>query len=231
MRKRKTPSNGRVVKRRRTTRSSPTAGYTRVSGYYGRYAPVNPLSRELKFFDTTKVATTAAAAGTIHNSSLCLVPQGVTESTRVGRKLTIKSIHVRLVCNLANSSSQPDDGVRVILFLDTQCNGASATVGDILESANYLSWNNLANKNRFRTLHDEFIDITSTAGAYTGAAANFASKAYTKEIHKNVNIPVQFDSTTGAITEIKSNNIGLLTISDQGGITVRSYVRIRFSDM
>ena len=44
--------------------------------------------------------------------------------------------------------------MRVMLYHDKQANGATAAVLDILESADYQSFNNLVNSGRFRILMD-----------------------------------------------------------------------------
>jgi len=211
-------------KRRRVAKGS-----YRTTGYYGRYSP---LGSELKFLDTTDTKSSVNASGTIKESSLVNVVAGTGESQRVGRKITIKSIHMRYIAQLSNTSnpSGTDDGLRVIVYWDKQCNGATAAVTDILETAEYLSFNNLSNKNRFSILMDKTVDISATAGAYDGTNDQFGQKAVTRSFHKKVNIPVEYSSTTGGLTEIRSNNIGLLAISDAGAINMGYTCRVRFSD-
>lgn len=214
----------RPTKRRRTLK-----GYYRRTGYYGRFAP---LGTELKFFDTNKASTATASAGTIFDDSLCHVPAGTGESERIGRKITIKSINLHTEALLIStaSSSNCDDGVRMILYWDKQCNGATATVTDILETATYRSFNNLSNKNRFRILKDVFIDVSCQAGAGNGTTNQFATVGKTRNFYIKCNIPVEFSSTTGAIAEIRSNNIGVLVISSNGLMEFAYTARIRFTD-
>lgn len=204
-------------------------GITRTSGYYGRYAP---LGQEQKFLDTSTTQAPVSFNGNIAPSSLVAVPAGTGESERVGRKITVRALHLRYVC-LMNNQTTPgatDDGVRVIVYWDKQCNGTAATVTDILETADYLSFNNLANKNRFMILMDKQHDISLTAGAGNGTANVFGAKAITKSMHKRLNIPIEFSSTTGGLTEIRSNNLGVLVISDNGNITYTATARIRYTD-
>ncbi|AXH73549.1 MAG: coat protein [Doliovirus lythtis] len=226
-----TVTRARPRKRRATAYSTSwnrfvtARGRMRTSGYYGRYAP---LGTELKFLDTTATTNNVATTGVIHNASLNLIPQGVTESQRVGRKCTIKSLHLRWTAQLndTGTATSTDDGVRILVYLDKQCNGATATVTDILESASYLSFNNLSNKNRFRVLMDKTCDISATAAI----SATFGQKGMTYQWHWRGNMPIEFSSTTGAITEIRSNNIGVLLVSDNARINVVSNCRVRFAD-
>lgn len=207
-------------------------GFQRTVGYYGRYAPVGPPG-ELKFFDVTLDDAVVASGGTI-TDSINKIAQGVTEVTRVGRKCTIKSIGWRYLISLpevAAAANPPgSDTVRVIMYLDKQCNGATATVTGILEGAQFQEFNNLANKGRFRTLVDEMVDINYLSGIGITATQDYAQVRISGSFFKKCNIPIEFDAATGAITEIRSNNLGVLLISSAGLAGFGSRIRLRFSD-
>lgn len=188
-----------------------------------------PGSTEKKFYDLNTTSTSVANTGVILNSgTLNNIAQGVTESTRVGRKCTIVGIHWRYTTVLQNSTGSVNtlDNLRMVLYMDKQCNGATAAVTDILETATRLSFNNLANKDRFRILADRNVDIAATAG--NGTANCRLSKS--GSLHLKCAIPIEFSSTTGAITEIRSNNLGILLISENGDCDFHSAIRLRFSD-
>lgn len=219
-----------ATKRRKTRALAPIyKGTNGSSVYYGRYAP---LGTELKFYDQSAGPTAASSTGTIASASLCTVASGTGESQRIGRKITISSIHLRVVASLnaTTTASNTDDGLRVILYWDKQCNGASAAVTDILETGDYLSYNNLSNKNRFTILADKMVDVSATAGAYNGTTNQFAQKANTHSWNIRCRLPVEFSSTTGVIGEIRSNNLGLLMVSDNNQVQYRYQARVRFSD-
>lgn len=183
--------------------------------------------------DTTFTATaTEASNGHIALDSICKIPQGTTESGRIGRKVVLKAVSIRLVYTLEQTTAQAntDDGCRVIVYHDRQTNGTAASVTDILKSNSYLSFNNLANKDRFKILSDKFYDLSATAGAYDGTTSQFARIAKTKSLHLKLDVPIEFSSTAGDITEIRSNNIGILVKSDQGKIAVAGLVRVRYGD-
>ncbi len=207
-------------------------GFQRTGGFFGRFSGPGA---ELKFFDLDIDDATVAANGTIAADSVNKIPQGVTEVTRVGRKCTIRSIGWRfnLATVEADGSTDPlnSDTVRVILYLDKQANGATAAVTDILESDDYQSFNNLANKSRFRTLMDRTYTLNVKAGGGNGTNSDWAATRIDDDFFKKVNIPIEFDATTGAITEIKSNNIGVLLLGFAATTTFSSKMRIRFSDV
>ncbi len=222
----------RVYRMQARSRARPFArGYDRTGGYYGR----NP--GEMKFHDIDVDDAVVAAGGVIQNTgSINLIPQGVTEKQRVGRKCVIKSIGWRFECSLpeqdAQGTPENNDVLRVIMYQDKQCNGATAAVTDILESADYQSFNNLANSSRFRTLMDRTYAL-NWEGGMASDGAGLVSQARTTiadTFFKRCNIPLEFDSTTGALTEIRSNNIGVLLVSSQGSSQFLSKIRLRFSD-
>ncbi len=188
----------------------------------------------MKFFDFTYDDAAIAVGGTVEDS-VNQIAQGVTESQRVGRKCTITAINWRYTLNLPENDAvaTPLDGAisRVILFQDRQCNGATAVVLDILETANYQSFRNLSNSGRFNILMDKNHILNYRGLASDGAGV--VSQADVKSDHtfyKKCSIPIEFNSTTGAITEIRSNNIGILVISSNGTPGMLSKLRLRFSD-
>lgn len=205
-------------------------GYTRTGGYYGRYQPVSLANSELKFFDSTFSSTNVPSAGSIVLDSLHKVPSGTGESQRVGRKIVVKAINIKMVTTLQEQTftNTTDDGLRYIVYMDKQCNGQAAAVTDILETATYLSFNNLSNKNRFTILMDKYVDIHATAAG--GSTFQSGKVAMTHTWYKKLSFPVEFNSTTGAISEIRSMNVGVLIISDNARVDCNAQIRVRYLD-
>ncbi len=200
-------------------------GFVRTGGYYG----IAATPGELKFHDLDVDDAAIASGGTIAQASCNLIAQGVTESTRIGRKCTVRSIGWRFQIVLATAASTGTrDSCRVILYLDKQCNGATAAVTDIVESADFQSFNNLANKSRFRTLMDRTYTLNPSGGAGDGTTNDSCTTSVDDTFFKKCRIPLEFDSTTGAITEIRSNNIGVLLLADVGNLGFESKMRLRF---
>lgn len=208
-----------------------TPGVDRTGGYYGRYSG---RSGELKFFDLTMIDAVVDIAGSIKNT-INDIPQGVTESTRVGRKCTIKSINMRYQTFLpvqdAGASPEAGDILRIICYLDKQCNGAAATQTDLLETNAWDSFRNLANSGRFVFLWDHLITQNYTGMASDGAGVvSQGTNTKAGTWYKKCDIPIEFNSTTGVIAEIRSNNIGFMLSSTNGNIGLNANIRIRFSD-
>jgi hypothetical protein len=167
-----------TAKKQRTSRAIRPAqrGFVQTSGFYGRYARNGTVGAELKFHDLDIDDAVVAANGTIAQVSCNLIAQGVTESQRIGRKCTIRNINWRYQIQLPNAQNMTSvlDTVRVILYQDKQANGATATVTGILESDDFQSFNNLANKGRFTILMDRTHAINATAGSGNGTANDVA---------------------------------------------------------
>lgn len=201
-------------------------GYSRTSGYYGRFAGPGA---ELKFFDTSLSFPVDATGEVPATGQLNLIPQGTTESQRIGRKCVIKSIQLRGIATFAPAAAATAaDVVNLFVVLDKQCNGAAAAFTDVFvgSSAN-TSLRNMANSSRFvilKTYRWAFNPMSGATTAYNNTTRTF-------DWYKRCNIPLEFSSTTGAIGEIRSNNIFLLAQAVQDDLTtVTGVCRVRFSD-
>ncbi len=223
--KRKRNGNG-ITKAKRFKK-----GYDRVGGFYGRFGSSKLGSHtEQKFFDTTISGTIDTTAEVPTGGQLVLIPQGVTESQRVGRKAFIKSIQIRGTLNYAPGAAAAATAQNwIYLVMDTQANGAAAAVTTVLTSNNLaLAMRNLANQERFKVLKIFHFSMNATAGVTTAYNGIIRTWKY----YKKCNIPIEYSSTTGAITEIRSNNLFLLAGSQSGDdlTTIAAVCRVRFTD-
>ncbi len=220
-------TRGRIARYKGTI----SRGYTRRSGFYGRGG-----LGELKFFDTTRATHIPAATGTISNASLCLIPQGITESNRIGRKYTIRHLEMRgdLILPTTAVAAQTGDRTRVIVYVDTQTNGVTAAAADIIEATvNINRFTNLANQGRFRILMDRVYVTKSHAGSGRGSTdtLSYAEDIVNFRFSKSLKLAIENSTVDGAITGIRSNNIGVLAIGTAAPVTGLKYeARVRFSD-
>ncbi len=201
-------------------------GFDRTSGVF----QFTGNSTELKLKDRDWTDAFVAAAGYI-DANACAVAQGTGYNERIGHKITIKSLNVKWSIKLSAATSVTDttDTVRMMILLDKQANGAAPIVTDILISADLLAFNNPNNKNRFKTLMNRVYTLKSSGLGNDTAIATTEDQLY-DEVFLKMNIPIEYSSTTGAITEIRSNNIVLLLISTDGLASFDAKVRIRYSD-
>lgn len=202
-------------------------GYTRRSGYYGRYN--TRTSEELKFFDTSINSSIDLTGEVLTGGQINLVPQGTTESTRIGRKIVVKNIDIKgyVVGNGINTTSQI---VQLALVLDKQCNGAAAGYTDIYTTNDINSFRNMANSERFTVIKTWRMQIYPQITIIAGTS--FLPPYRSIQYHKSCNIPIEFSSTTGAITEIRSNNLFVIGIAIGGDDTANftATCRIKYKD-
>ncbi len=214
-------------------------GYTRRTGYYGRFGALREGGQELKFFDTTYDDALVATGGDLL-TSVNLIPQGVTESTRVGRKCTLKSIEWRWRINLPQvlGGTTPQNGatIRMICYQDKQCNGGAATAALILQQISPTGFFNIEEQGRYKILMDKVFTLSSLTNV--SDSANVIESARVEKFGSwktTCHIPLEFDSTAsdGSLATIRSNNVGMLILAGGSAtaINLQSNVRVRFSDM
>lgn len=182
---------------------------------------------ELKFFDKT-LGNTIVTTGGIVEATVNDVVQGVASDDRVGRKCTIRILDVRGQLTLPETTDRADtaDRVRLVWFVDKQCNGVIATVLELLETASLDSFRNMPNEGRFDFLSDCTYDLNATCG---GPLA-FGKLIKGFEFNCEMTLPIEFQGNSGLLETIRSNNIGFLMISRLGLASLTWHSRIRFTD-
>jgi len=201
----------------------------------------NLVQPEKKFFDVALGNTSIATTGTVYVSSINKVTQGNGESQMLGKKITIKSIQIRLRAIAPYDEDvigaiESTGTVRVCLFLDKQCNGAAATIADVFETATALGMLNMENSKRFRLLKEWIITINQNIGSYYqgGQVVDAAPASKYVKFYKKCNIRIDFSpeasAGTRAITEIKSNNLFMMAFSQDKTINLNGRSRIRYCD-
>ncbi len=205
-------------------------GFTRKVGYYGRFT--GP-SGEMKFKDT--VLNDAVVAEALQPFQLLTIPEGNGESERIGRKITIKKVHIRGVFTLApqTSISLTATQITAMVVQDTQTNGIIIDALDLLEVNTFDSFRNLAESQRFKILYRETFILKAHSGGLNDAPVwNSGEDVVGVNINLNVNIPIEYnnDLTDGTITTIRSNNIYFVTLSNSGIAASEIRARVRYTD-
>lgn len=194
-----------------------------------------PGSFEKKYFDTVYAAASIPAVGAF-STSWNLIPQGTTKNTRIGNKCTAVNInaHGQLTLLTQAAASVVGDKVRWIVLVDKQANGATVgAISDVIQTmpgatTDINSFRNMDNVDRFVILKDKTYILNQAT-----QSASLGSNVTTRELkfNKKCQIPLEFSSTTGAITEVRSNNILCMLISLGNNLTQFALtVRVKFSD-
>lgn len=221
-------------------------GYFRRTGLYGRFntgGSVIPQrfvkgadSPEKKYFD---YSFSDNASNPYIDQQLSLIPQGVGPSQRVGYKVCWKSLLFRMTLVLVQREAQPisvagiSNTVRIILYMDKQTNGAPASVADVLESTTVRSPMRIENSHRFRVIKDWLIDINRTSLTQDATGTNFSTTQLRKsfKLYKKLNVPQQYDGSTGLIATVRDYSLGVIVIPSPGEqINFHWYSRLRYTD-
>ncbi len=194
--------------------------------------------RELKFFETEKALTTSSTTGVLLDDSLLHIPQNTTENGRLGRRIQLVHLAIRghMLFNSTTTLSQMNNALRVIVFLDKQANGAAATMSDIISSdgvVDFLSFRDLSNSGRFRILHDQALAMNGHAVLQSSASVgDNLPRTYLWGLNVPLHEIIEYSGTTGAMTEIRSSNIGVMTVCHEALVLphVAYRTRVRYFD-
>ncbi len=223
----------------------PTSAYRRgkrrhMSGGYGvtttRGSVIIPrgLLPESKFLNTVIASTAVGTNGTYLSDNLCLVPEGVKESQRIGRKITVTSVHIKGTLLLVSTTdvSETSDHCRIIVGINKQTNGIQAPLIDLVSpaTAGIFSHRNVSNMHKFRILSDKMFTINSTCGAGDATVEFGEVRRYYHQFHK-ISVPIEYDDsvTTGAIASQDSKSIFICGWTASTHILFSGTVRIRYT--
>ncbi len=213
-------------------------GYRNNNGWNKVKRDIRQLKRvasthEYKFVSTSIDDAVIATGGTVQ-TQLFTIAQGDGRGNREGRKITLTSIQCRFILSLppTNMHTETSELMRIIILHDKQANGALPAVLDILLTAGVQSFKNLEQTQRFRTLLDRTMTVTSQTGAWDGTNPEFGEDIIFFDWYKKLNIPIMYDNslTTGVIATIVSNNIVALYISRTGIGAIEGQFQFRYLD-
>lgn len=192
-------------------------------------------SKELKYFDAILGGGITIPFDAFIFESMNLIQQGVADNQRIGRKVHVERFQYTYglsIASVQNVSAARSDIVRVIIYEDLQCNGAAASVFDILETDSIFAFRKMSNIDRFNILHEAWSCLNPVGIVAACGCENITVNAFVTMVVVDipVDVTLDFSGTTGAIDEIRSSNIGVLLISRFGVATIDHEVRIRYTD-
>ena len=187
---------------------------------------------------------------------LCRPYQGPGPSQRIGRKVCLKSILMRI--KLQEVHNAPPDtptsgGVRMILFIDTQANGALPKQEDLFSPTligvatqsgvnaggvgNEQNCSNLENSQRFRILMDKTIQINSATINVSDIDTNWIGfhrqqkvKLWSKYM-KLPNIEIEMAGAESNYVNCKSNALHWCVKPFGAPIFISGRFRVRYTDV
>lgn len=179
---------------------------------------------ELKYAGLARASYTTASSITLVNG----VAQGDDNTTREGRQVTFKSVHVTGFVYPSGAGGQSPQRARILLVWDNACNGAAPAITDIMTTSDPVSLPVVDNANRFTVLrdwHEGLAPISSVATqSYAGGTC-----VHDVDLFVPLDAVTQFIGTGATIASIQNGAIWLLVLI--GGLYVADLqVRVRFTD-
>lgn len=182
---------------------------------------------ELKFLDYSGTMAPGFGTSTFTTPGLLLngCAPGSSAETRIGRKITMKSIYVRYSYSRSGATMTGGSPGRILIVYDKQSNASPPGITDILLADDYHSMNNLSNRDRFITLFDTVTaPISDTNNVCVGDT-----------LYKGMNLDVMFNGgNAGTIGDITSGAIyAFAATTNRIGVANPQVVfrcRIRYTD-
>lgn len=197
---------------------------------------------ESKFLDGEINFAAVSNLGSFVAPSLNLIQEGTGPNGRIGREVTLQSVHLRGYMKINSFNYVPASHyVRIIVYCDTECDGLLPLNTDIIANAATAiqpinGYYNLTTISRFVILKDFKVTANPASGLYnTNIFQNVPYDSYYPfdcDI-TNLNIPLTFTGTGATLPDIRNNNIGILAFStDPAGAVNRLTFqhRIRYKD-
>lgn len=219
------------------------ATYRRVRGY--RRTPMGLIKStytipEKKYKDSTAYVSSVTESGQIILLNGLL--QGTSTSTRVGQKIKMKSVYLKMLAygpTAVATPTIPGVFIRTMIVWDAQPNGATFTLADLLENDAVavvaVSPLNMANTARFKVLYDQ-TKFLQTQQAGTAEVAGSPLVAFYDQTFQKMDLEVSYANTNnGNIQDIRTGALFLVFIGFTGNnannnIDVTYYNRIRYYD-
>lgn len=195
---------------------------------------------EEKVFDLDLDDAGVASAGAITDSILKGIRNGDEVYEREGRRIMVTGVgwNWRLRLDARDDTDPVVNGRtgRVILYLDRQCNGATAGVTDVLASADYQAFQNVnTTRGRFEVLYDctKHLGFKGGAGMAAPNEGDWAGQAKGDETWIPLDHTFYFRAADdGTVADLPDCNLGVLLIGDSGTATLsfESKLRVVYCD-
>jgi len=128
---------------------------------------------------------------------------------------------------------------RVIIYIDTQCNGAATPLAALMQGApnggdQFDLFNSLNSVGRIKVLMDKFLSVTPNVSVISGGG-DFHQQGVTVQFKKTLtfNLPIQYADGNANMASITTNNIGMIVLCDNAvhqDTALAFRTRLRFTD-
>ncbi len=170
---------------------------------------------ELKHFDVSESTILCTSGGVFGSQPLNGIATGTTQVSRIGDRILIKKIGLRMMLSPTDSTDD-GDAVRILLILDHQPNGADPAVLDILQTASEQAFKAVKSTKRFQFIMDKYVSWSVFSTDHGATPTDFAVKREAYTFFKEVNIDCEFIGSGTAISTIGTNALHMFCITNQG---------------
>lgn len=217
-----------------------------------RYQKSRPVQR--KWFDTfvdqPGAGQSISPNGTVVIPSANLLTSGSGKSEVIGRKILVKSFHMRCTIKFPSqvrSVTEPvseDSYVRIQVICDTQANGSALTVQELMQQTTAEGHVKLDNSLRFVVLAESYVKVhrnrpvllEDTSTGFKSLIWGFSDVEMAPINLSNVNKEILFGPTpSGNISDVMSGNFVVVMYSsdEQPGMVLPQasvMTRLRYTD-
>jgi hypothetical protein len=217
----------------RKNHASFVPGYSRSNqGNYARGA----LPGEKKFLDSTAVNHSVSASGLIV-PSLNLIPPGTSVNQRIGARVKLRNINTSVLLSLPSSTtaSTSSDTVRIIWFVDHQCNGTAATAAQIIQdmdnaTTTFQSFRAMTTVERFTILKDKVVNLNASNVVTNTHGESQRSLKFAWRGERVLHFSPNATPAITQISDVRSDNVGILLITQGATASVFLKTRIKYTE-
>lgn len=159
------------------------------------------------------------------------IAQGTTTSTRVGNRVYMEAVEVRLHITNETGSTDRLNQMRAILVLDTQANGSTLTVPDVLTSTSLVAFEDLYESDRFVILYDKVLPLNFYGSATVSPAATMH---WFYKVNEMVEHHAEFKGTGATASDIATGSLWLMYFgpdaATSGDFDVEGAARVLYYD-
>lgn len=188
--------------------------------------PVNP---ELKFVDLAVANYVCDTTGTL--TLLNGIAQGDDYTSRSGRQATMKSVHVHRLVRPYDQSTA-DSLAALYIVWDNAPKGTIATIAEVLNAVNSISFPLIDNANRFTILREWHAPIGLVSSTATQSFAN-SPTTHAVDLYVPLEAVTQFAGTGATIASIQNGALYLISVGSlatTASAMAELATRVRFSD-
>jgi len=193
-----------------------------------------PARQESKYLDTT-LSFALDLSTEVVASSLNLVTQGDTATTRDGNVIVISSLEIQgRLAYVPQGAATAASCAYMWIILDRQADGTAPTATgnatSVLTGSNTCDLLPLpANQWTFKTLGKIVVPMVATAGVTTAYNNSYADVHWYKKFKNGLEI--RFNGNAGTVADVMSNNILLIAgaMDTDDAISFTGVARIRFT--